>query len=107
MVRPKAEEVRLALVHGMVFTHTDLYRFEIKPNTLQTTKQIKQGLLDCLPEGHPDKKRILQNPTSINYIRKLVITAFPISQSEGVSSPSLIKPVYTAYGFKVESLKSV
>jgi hypothetical protein len=93
------EEVRLALKHGMVFTHTDHYCFEIKPNTLQTTKQIVQGLLDCLPDGHPDKERILKNPTSVNYIRNLVITTFPLPHC----SP-LKKSIKSAYGFTVKSL---
>nr|ANQ46362.1 hypothetical protein [Tetrabaena socialis] len=101
-IRNLPEEVRLALEHGMVFTHTDLFRFEIKPNTLQTTKQIVQGLLDCLPEGHPDKERIFKNPTSVNYIRNLIIAAFPAPNTNG---SRLKKPIKSAYGFTVKSLK--
>lgn len=105
-IRNLPQEIRIALQRGMVFTHKDGFSFEVKPNTLQTTQEIKQGLLNCLPEGHCDKKRIIQNKTSVNYIRALIITTFPLSQSDlnnlnKTTLPALKKQVSSAYGFTV------
>lgn len=103
-IRNVPEEVRLCLQRGMVFIHKDGFRFEIKPNTLQTTQDIKQGLLACLPEGHADKERIFKNKTSVNYIRALIITTFPLSPGDGTTTPVLKKQVSSAYGFTVQAL---
>ena len=93
------EEVRVGLERGMIFTHNEGYELVIKPNTLQTTKEIQEGLLAILPDGHEDKSRILKNKTSVNYLRSLVITA--VTNGENLLS----KKVYSAYGFTVKLLK--
>lgn len=112
-IRNLPEEIRIALQRGMVLTHKDGFHCEIKPNTLQTTQEIKNALLECLPDEHFDKKRILQNKTSINYIRALIITAFPVCSSGEIKESRLTpsrrslsgvaakpkRPVHSAYGF--------
>lgn len=87
----------------MVLTHKDGFHCEIKPNTLQTTQEIKNALLECLPDEHVDKKRVLQNKTSVNYIRALIITAFPLCSS-GEIKEGKTRPVHSAYGFTVQAL---
>lgn len=111
-IRNLPEEIRIALQRGMVLTHKDGFHCEIKPNTLQTTQEIKNALLECLPDEHVDKKRILQNKTSVNYIRALIITAFPLCYPLGGTSGEFKegiplrgpRPVHSAYGFTIQAL---
>jgi hypothetical protein len=78
---PLAPEVFKILERGLVFKHRDGFEGVVLPNSVKTMKQIQQVCLDVLPENHPDKIRILKNKTSVNYLRSLIITNFPLEGS--------------------------
>nr|QIA47038.1 putative HNH homing endonuclease [Colemanosphaera charkowiensis]QIA47075.1 putative HNH nucleases [Colemanosphaera charkowiensis] len=94
-------EVANALKQGMICIHKDGYAITIQPNTLQTTQDVKNTLVNLLPEDHKDRQRILQNKTSVNYIRSLIITTFPLP-----TTGTLKKQVQSAYGFTLQPLLS-
>jgi hypothetical protein len=98
-VRNLPKEILVALQNGMIWTHKDGFLLKIHPNSLQTMQQIKQCLVDCLPEEHKDRKRMMHNQTSVNYLRSLIITTFPLPTSKGLK-----KQARSAYNFIVQKL---
>lgn len=92
-------EVSKALENELTFIHKDGYVLKVLPNTLKTTSEIKEALINLLPENHVDKERMLKNKTSANYIRSMIITKFLLENNN--TQKSLVKKVYSAYGFKL------
>jgi hypothetical protein len=95
-----APEVSKALKNGMVWTHRDGFIVKIEPNSLDTMKKVTNALASALPDLHPDKVRILQNKTSTNYLRAVIITKFFDSKN----AKPLLKSKDSAYGFTVKPL---
>ncbi len=81
LVKPKyfyrrTPETLKAIEQGMIWRHKEGFEVRIPPNTIETIEQIKQLLIDSLPEDHGSRERILKNKTSVNYIRKVINNVF-------------------------------
>jgi hypothetical protein len=97
-----APEVSFAIQKGMRWKHCDGYEDIIQPNSVSTVQEILQILIESLPDGHLDKDRLKKTANSTNYIRRHIITSFPV-ENPIENLPNLSKPCYTAYHFKVIS----
>lgn len=91
-----------AIKVGMIWEHRDGYKVEILPNSSLnlTILQIKELLIEALPKNHPDRQRLISNPTSQNFIRAHISTVFAFE-----NSTPLQKSRNSAYGFVVRPYK--
>jgi len=92
-VPPELEE---AFKRGMVWTHSDGTVITLAPNSVDSTPALKTALIQALPVNHPSRLSLEKNPTSVNYLRALIITQLPLLTTIPVS-----KKTYSAYGFTV------
>lgn len=89
----RTPETLKAIEKGMVWKHKDGFEIIIKPNSVETVEQIKELLIDSLPENHISRQKIVKNKTSVNYIREVINNVFGEQPDSKKSS---------VYGFSLE-----
>jgi hypothetical protein len=82
----RTTETLRAIENGMIWKHEDGYELIIQPNQVQTINEIKNLLIDLLPENHTSRKKITKNSTSNNYIRQVINNVFS-EDSSLISNP--------------------
>jgi hypothetical protein len=88
----RTPEVSFAIKTGMIWKHKDGFVCKLKPNSVETVKEIIEKLIDCLPKDHPDRLRLQAHSSVANYIRQHIATIFPVP---GIAQhPKLRKGAY-------------
>ncbi len=88
----RTPEVSFAIKTGMIWKHKDGFVCKLKPNSVETVKEIIEKLIDCLPKDHPDRFRLQAHSSVANYIRQHIATIFPVP---GIAQhPKLRKGAY-------------
>lgn len=95
-LQKRTKETLRAIQEGMVWIHKDGYRVVILPEEVSTVKEILDQLIQALPVGHVDRKRMEQSSSSKIYVREHIHTVF------SVSTERLSKCRYSAYNFVVK-----
>lgn len=72
----RTPETLKAIEKGMVWKHKQGFEVIIKPNTVQTVEQVKELLINSLPQDKEFRQRIEKNKTSVNYIRQVINNVF-------------------------------